>query len=80
MSVLTKCMSMYHMCAWCPQRFEEGVGFSRTGVTSSYKPFMWVLEMETGSSGRATVLLTLLAPELQVSLFCLVIFKTGFSV
>jgi hypothetical protein len=26
-------MSAHHMHAWCPQRPEEGVGFSGTGVT-----------------------------------------------
>lgn len=33
MCVLPTCMSMQHMCVLCPQRPEEGVGSSGTGVT-----------------------------------------------
>lgn len=33
MSVLSTCLSMHHMHAWCPQRLEEGAGFPGAGVT-----------------------------------------------
>lgn len=26
MNVLPSCMYMYHMCAWCPRRLEQGIG------------------------------------------------------
>jgi hypothetical protein len=37
MSVLSACVSVHHMHAWCPQRPEEGIGSPGTGVT------MWLL-------------------------------------
>lgn len=30
--VLPACVSMCHMCAWHPQRLEEGIRFPQTGV------------------------------------------------
>ena len=33
MNVLPAHMSMYHTCAWCLWRSEEGIRFPRTGVT-----------------------------------------------
>jgi hypothetical protein len=32
MGVLLACMSVHHVCAWCPQRAEEGVRSPETGV------------------------------------------------
>jgi hypothetical protein len=36
-SVLPTCMYMHHLCAWCPQRSEEGTEY---GVTDGYEPPM----------------------------------------
>jgi hypothetical protein len=33
MSVLLAYVSVHHVCAWCPQRPEEGTGSSETEVT-----------------------------------------------
>lgn len=30
MDVLPACLSVYHLCAWCPQRPEEDIGFEVT--------------------------------------------------
>jgi hypothetical protein len=31
--VLPASMYVHHVCAWCPQRSERGIGSSETGVT-----------------------------------------------
>jgi hypothetical protein len=36
-SILPASLSVHHMCAWCPGRSEEGIGFPRTGVTDSHE-------------------------------------------
>lgn len=38
MSILPTCIDVYHVCACCSGRFEESVGFPRTGVTDDHKP------------------------------------------
>lgn len=38
MSILPPCIDVYHVCACCSGRFEEGVGFPRIGVTDDHKP------------------------------------------
>lgn len=53
MCVLLACMSMYHFLAWCPLRIEEGIESPRTGVLDGCEPpCIWVLGIETRSSGR----------------------------
>jgi hypothetical protein len=37
-SVLPPCVAMYHTCAWCPPRSEEGTGVPGTGVTDNCEP------------------------------------------
>jgi hypothetical protein len=37
-SVLPACMSVYHVCAWCPQGSEDGAEFTAAGVVGGCKP------------------------------------------
>jgi hypothetical protein len=53
--VLTTCISVHHMHAWCLRRPDEGIQSSRTGVTMIEHR---VLGSEPSSSGRATSFLT----------------------
>lgn len=53
MSVLTKCMSMYHTCVWWPWKLEAGVRSPGIGVVDNLQTAMWVLGNEPGSSRRA---------------------------
>lgn len=32
------CMYVHHVCAWCPQRSEDGIRSLGTGVTEGCKP------------------------------------------
>ena len=36
------------MCAWCPQRAEEGIRFPATAVTDGYKPPWRCWELNQG--------------------------------
>lgn len=36
MSILSTCVYMYHVCAWCLQMPERDIGSPKTGVTDSY--------------------------------------------
>ena len=38
MSVLLVYMYVYHVCAWCPWKSEEGVRSPETGVMDSWEP------------------------------------------
>lgn len=38
MGVLSACVPTYHVCAWYPQRPEEGVGSPRPGVRGGCEP------------------------------------------
>jgi hypothetical protein len=37
-SILYECIFVHHMCAWCPQKSEEGIGPPRTRVKNGGKP------------------------------------------
>lgn len=50
---------MFTMCLQYPQRPEEAIGSSRTGVTDSLSYLMWVLSTKPGSSARAVFQLLL---------------------
>lgn len=50
-------MSVYHTCASCLQKPEDGIRSSVTQVTDVNH--MWVLQIESGSSGRAELLFVL---------------------
>lgn len=43
MGVLLVCMSVHHMCAWCPQNSEEGIESPVIGVTYGCEAAFWVL-------------------------------------
>lgn len=47
MDVLPSCMSTQYMCALCPKKSEEGVGYSGNGVRDSCElPFgCWDLDL-----------------------------------
>jgi hypothetical protein len=36
--VVSDCLSVYYLHAWCPQRLEKGVRFPGTGVTDDCGP------------------------------------------
>lgn len=38
LSILSACLYMHHVCAWCPVRSEGGVGSPQTGVTDGWPP------------------------------------------
>lgn len=38
MNVLPACIHIYHVCALCPRRSEEGIGGPEIGVTDSCEP------------------------------------------
>lgn len=56
MDVLPEGISVYHLCAWCPWRPEEGIRCPVTGVPDGFEP-MEVLGIDPWSSGRATSVL-----------------------
>jgi hypothetical protein len=37
-TVLLTCMYVYHVCPWCLQKSEEGIGFSSTGLVDGREP------------------------------------------
>lgn len=54
--VLLWCMSVYHVCSWCPQRPEKGIGSLGTGVTNDWELvrfglLLCVVVLNTGSQG-----------------------------
>lgn len=44
---------LYHMCAWCPWRAEEGIGSPETRVADSCELPCWMLGIKPGSLERA---------------------------
>jgi hypothetical protein len=52
------CMSVYHICAWCPGKPEEGVRFSGTGVTDSCELACGCWKLNSGFLGEQPMLLT----------------------
>jgi hypothetical protein len=50
MSVLTALIHVYLMCAWYPQRPEEGVGSFQNWSYRELGAYMWVLGTEPRSS------------------------------
>jgi hypothetical protein len=55
---LSVCLSVYHMCAWYPERSEEETGFPGTGVTYGWFPAI-IWESNLGPMQEKHVLLTL---------------------
>lgn len=53
--VFPACVSVYHVCAWCPPRTEVAANSARSGVIAGYE-----LEIEPRPSGRSA---TALNPE-----------------
>lgn len=56
LSVLLACLYAYHVCTWCFQRSEEGVGSLRTQGQESrivVSATVWALRTEPKSSERA---------------------------
>lgn len=51
MGILPAHMAVYHLCAWCPQRLEEGIGFPGTGVLDGREP---PCERELGAAQRSS--------------------------
>jgi hypothetical protein len=49
------CMSMYHLCVWCPRWPAEGVGSPGTGITDDYGMSCDLGIKHARSSGRATI-------------------------
>ena len=48
------CMSVYHLCAWGPQKPDEGVGVPETRIAHDCElPRGWELESKARSSERA---------------------------
>jgi hypothetical protein len=47
--ILSKCMSMYRVYAWCLQRPKEGFGFPGTIATDSCEPLSTCLEQKPSS-------------------------------
>jgi hypothetical protein len=43
------CVCVYHMFDWYPQRFEEGVEFSKIGIADSCEPSRGCWELNPGS-------------------------------
>lgn len=41
MSVLPRCMLLYHKCAWCLRMSEEHIGFPRTRAMDGCEPPSW---------------------------------------
>lgn len=37
MGIFPACMSMYHMCAWCPKRPADNIQFSETKIINGYE-------------------------------------------
>lgn len=54
-SVLLTGMHVYHMCAWCPQRREEGIR-PGTGLTDGYEQLCGCSESNLDSLGAASAL------------------------
>jgi hypothetical protein len=48
MGVLPAYMTLHHMCVWCLQRLEEGIGCPGSVVTSSCEPLCGFWESNSG--------------------------------
>jgi hypothetical protein len=64
MSVLSSCMSVHHMYAWCLQRSEEGIMAPRTGVTDNFELPWRYWELDLGPLKEQQALLPT-EPSLQ---------------
>lgn len=58
MGALTACMSVYHVCAWCPQKPVEDIRSLESGVTDNCKFPHECLESKLGPLKEQLVLLT----------------------
>ena len=56
-NVLPTCMYMHYMCAWCPQRSKQGVGFPWNRRYRWFRAIMWALETKPRSLSKATSIL-----------------------
>ena len=54
MSVFSACVAVYHRCAWCPQKPEEGIGSPGTRIIDCCEPQYGFLDSNSASLGRAT--------------------------
>lgn len=48
MGYLPTCVSVYYLCAWCPQRTEEGMESPGTGVIGGREPTCRCCEWSLG--------------------------------
>jgi hypothetical protein len=64
MSLFPACISVYHLCASCLWRSEEGIRFPESEVADSCEPPCRCLELNPGPPERHKVLL-ITEPSLQ---------------
>lgn len=57
-AVLFACVSVYHMCALCPQTSEKGIGFLGNWRDRQLGGSQWILDIETWTSARVASALT----------------------
>lgn len=55
-SVLSACVSIYHICAWCSWRSEVGIRSPRIGVMDSYEPLYGYWKLNPGSFQEQVIL------------------------
>lgn len=53
MGILSVCLYVYYICAWCLWKSEESKGFPEIGVKDGCKPPHWDLELNLVLSTRA---------------------------
>jgi hypothetical protein len=70
MGILLTCMSVNHMHTWYPQRPEEGIRSSNSGVTYGYEPPCGFWELNSSPLEDHLVLL-ITEPSFQPHDFCL---------
>lgn len=70
-------MDVYHIHAWCLQKSEEDVGFSRTGVTDGCEPLSVRWETHLGPLQDQHMLLTTEPPSHPTSGFLSGILKNS---
>lgn len=58
MGILSACISLYHVHAWCPWCPEEGIEFPQYWSYGWLQVAMWVLEIKLESSKAQPGLLT----------------------
>ena len=51
MCILPACVFVHYMCAWCPQRPEEGIRVPKIGVIDNHV-LLWGLGTKPRSSGK----------------------------